>query len=55
VINSPFTNEGDVSIKIDISIKVSASGTFEGVMQGDKLISADDWNEQFEPIVDEKK
>lgn len=41
-------NEGDVHIKIDVRIKVNKDGVFQGVMQGDKMISIDDWNKQFE-------
>ncbi len=41
-------NENDVHINIDVRIKVNADGVFQGVMQGDKTISIDDWNKQFE-------
>lgn len=40
-------NEKDVHIKVNISIKVNADGIFQGVMQGNKMISIEDWNKQF--------
>ncbi|AUS04921.1 hypothetical protein [Pseudotamlana carrageenivorans] len=42
-----FENEDDVNINVDISIKVNKDGVFQGVMQGDKMISIEDWNKQF--------
>ena len=41
-------NEGDVNMNIDIRIKVNADGVFQGVIQGDRTISINDWNRQFE-------
>ena len=41
-------DEGDVNINVNISIKVNSDGVFQGVMQGHKMISIDDWNKQFE-------
>ncbi len=46
-------NESDVHIKIDVSIKVNKDGVFQGVMQGDKMISISDWNKKFKS--DDKK
>lgn len=40
-------NEGDVHINIDVRIKVNSDGVFQGVMQGDKMISINDWNKKF--------
>ena len=41
-------NEGDVHINVNISINVNADGVFQSVIQGDKTISIQDWNKQFE-------
>lgn len=41
-------NEGDVHINVNISIMVNGDGVFQGVRQGDKTISIQDWNKQFE-------
>ncbi len=32
---------------MSIFLQVNQDGIFQGVMQGDKLISIDDWNKQF--------
>lgn len=42
------SDEGDVQININVRIKVNADGVFQGVMQGDKMISIADWNKQIE-------
>lgn len=34
-------------MNIDMNIKTDAKGNFMGVMQGDKMISRDDWNKSF--------
>ena len=39
--------EGNVNINIDVRIKVDSGGVFQGVMQGDKMISIDEWNKKF--------
>ena len=41
-------NENDVNININISINVNSEGVFQSVRQGDKTISIDEWNKQFE-------
>lgn len=46
--NLPRENEGNVQINIDVKIKVNKDGVFQGVIQGDKTISIQDWNKQFE-------
>ncbi len=40
-------NENDVHFNIDVRIKVNKDGVFQGVMQGNKMISIDDWNKKF--------
>jgi hypothetical protein len=34
-------------MNINMNIKTDADGNFMGVMQGDKMISRDDWNKPF--------
>ncbi|MEM6816999.1 MAG: RHS repeat-associated core domain-containing protein, partial [Bacteroidota bacterium] len=50
--NGPFvTLMGDKNkqmFNVNISIQVNQEGIFQGVMQGDKLISIDEWNKQFD-------
>jgi len=41
-------NEGDVNININARIKVNSDGVFQGVMQGDKMITIDEWNKSHE-------
>ena len=43
-----FKDEGDVNINVNIQINVNADGVFQSVIQGDKTISIEDWNKQFE-------
>ena len=47
-INLAGENEGDVLIDVNISILVNGDGVFQGVKQGDEIISIEDWNKQFE-------
>jgi RHS repeat-associated protein len=55
VTDLPFENEGDVNIKVNVSIKVDKNGVFQGVMVGKKMMSIADWNKQFKPKEDETK
>jgi len=53
VFNLFFENEGDVSMDVNIRVKVSKDGEFLGVMQknkrgNDEMISIRDWNKKFE-------
>ena len=54
VFDLPRTNEGDVQMNISISLRVNKDGVFQGVMEGDKMISIDDWNKKFEGSSDER-
>lgn len=47
VVNLPGKGEGNVNINVNIRINVNADGVFQGVIQGDKTISIEDWNKQF--------
>ncbi|MCD8413655.1 RHS repeat domain-containing protein, partial [Tenacibaculum finnmarkense] len=55
VTDLPLENEGDVSIKVNVNIKVNKKGVFKGVMVGKNLMSIKDWNKQFNKNKDEKK
>jgi RHS repeat-associated protein len=48
VFRLPRENEGDTSIKVNISIQVNSEGVFQGVLVNDELISLADWNKRFE-------
>ena len=48
VVNLPRENERDINININIRINVNADGVFQSVIQGDRTISIQDWNKQFE-------
>lgn len=41
-------NEDDVMIDVNINIKVNGDGVFQGVKDGDKTISRENWNKKFE-------
>ena len=55
VFDLPRENEKDVSIKVNISIKVDRNGVFQGVMVGKNMISIQEWNKQFNQNKDENK
>ena len=48
VTDLPFENEGDVNIKVNVSIMVNKNGDFQGIKLGDKELTIDEWNAKFE-------
>jgi len=51
VTDLPFTNEGDINIKVNVSISVDKNGVFQGIMVNEngkqRIISIAEWNKQF--------